>query len=412
MNGSDGEAETVVVGSRDIRLYFLGLTASLFGTSAMTLVAGVWVKTLTGSNRAAALVSLCIFVPSLLAPLAGLVTDRVGRRRLLLLVNLAAAGGLLPLLVVHRAGQTWLIFVVMLGYGAVLVLVDPAETALFTELVPADARGRVNGLRLTIQEGAKLLAPLLGAALFAAAGGPVVAAVDAGTFLFAAAAVAVLRSRDVPRVRDTGGGPGWRAEVFAGLAHLRRTPALGRLVVVGALAMAASGFTVAAQYALVDALHRPPAFLGVLTSLLGAGSVVAGLLSGFVLRRTSERRLAQLGLVNGALGCLLTASGWLPAVLVGRVVLGLFLPWVVIAVITAGQRLTPDRLQGRVAAAITFLLFGAQPFTQAAGAALLGPLDYRTLYAVVAAAAALLLAFTGTHRARRQRGQVRGATLS
>jgi hypothetical protein len=132
----------------------------------------------------------------------------------------------------------------------------------------------VNRLRLTIQEGAKLLAPLLGAGLFAAVGGPLVAALDADTFLLAAAAVAALRARDAPRARDSSSGPGWRAEVLAGLAHLRRTPALGRLVVVGALAMAVSGFTVAAQYALVDALHRPPTFLGVPTSLLGAGSIV------------------------------------------------------------------------------------------------------------------------------------------
>jgi len=81
------------VGSRDVRLYFIGLTASLLGTSAMTLAAGVWVKTLTGSSRAAALVSVCVFVPSLLAPLAGSVADRVGRRRLLVPVNLAAAVG-------------------------------------------------------------------------------------------------------------------------------------------------------------------------------------------------------------------------------------------------------------------------------------------------------------------------------
>ncbi len=122
--------------SRDVRLYLVGLTASLVGTSAMTLVAGIWVKSLTGSDAAAALVSVCVFAPALLAPLAGLLADRVARRRLLMLVNAAAAVGLLPLLLVRSDAQVWLIFVVMLGYGVVLVVVDPAETALFTELVP------------------------------------------------------------------------------------------------------------------------------------------------------------------------------------------------------------------------------------------------------------------------------------
>ncbi len=45
------------MGSRDVRLYLLGLSASLLGTSAMTLVAGIWAKSLTGSDAAAALAS-------------------------------------------------------------------------------------------------------------------------------------------------------------------------------------------------------------------------------------------------------------------------------------------------------------------------------------------------------------------
>ena len=144
----------------------------------------------------------------------------------------------------------------------------------------------------------------------------------------------------------------------------------------------------------MDALHRPPAFLGVLISLLGAGSIAAGLLSGPVLRRVNEGRLVQIALVNGVVGSLLTASGWLPTVVVGRLTLGFYLPWVVVAVITAGQRLSPDHLQGRVAAAITLLLFAAQPLTQAMGVALLGPLDYRAIYGLVAASALLLLTFS------------------
>ncbi len=358
----------------------------------MTLVAGIWVKSLTGSSRAAALVSLCVYAPSLLAPVAGLMADRVGRRRLLIEVNLVAAGGLLALLLVRDAGQVWLVLAVMLGYGAVLVLVDPAETALFSELVPPEARGGVNGRRLTIQEGSKLLAPLLGAGLFAWIGGHGVVLVDALSFAVAAGAVLLLRLRD--RASAPAGPAGWRVEVLAGMRHLCADPVLGRLAVVGALAMAASGLTAAAQYALVDALHRPPAFLGVLISLLGAGSIAAGLLTGPVLRRVDEGRLVQIALVAGVVGSLLTASGWLPTVVVGRVALGFYLPWVVVAVITAGQRLSPDHLQGRVAAAITLLLFAAQPLTQAIGVALLGPLDYRAIYGLVAASALLLLAST------------------
>ncbi len=139
-------------------------------------------------------------------------------------------------------------------------------------------------------------------------------------------------------------------------------------------------------------LSRPPAFLGVLASLLGAGSIGAGLTSARVLRRHDERHLAPLDLLAGVAGYLLIATGWLPSVAVGQVVSGFHLPWVVTAAVTAGQRLTPDHLQGRVAAAITLLLFAAQPLTQAGGAALITVLDHRAVYLLVAGLGLVLAA--------------------
>ena len=382
------------VAARDVRLYLAGLAVSETGTTAMIVVSGVWVKSLTGSDRAAALTTVCLYLPSLLAPLAGLVADRTSRRRLLVAVNLVGAVWLLPLLLVGSPDRAWLVPAVMVGYGAVLITIGPAETALFTELLPADRRGGVNGLRMTIQEGAKLGAPLAGAGAFALVGGRGVVVADAVTFVVAALVVRAVR---VPRaVRDPGldgtrPGPGPFAELAAGWQHLWRTPALRRLASVGGAALAVGAVPVSAQYALVDALHRPPSFLGVLVSALGAGSIVAGLASGPVLRRTGERTLTALALAAGCAGYLLLATGWLPTVLAGRVVLGFAAPWVVVAVVTAGQRLTPDALQGRVAAAITFALFAPLPLAQAVCAALLGDAGFRLPYLLAAAGAALLV---------------------
>jgi hypothetical protein len=165
--------------TRNTRLYLTGLTASLLGDSAMTLVAGIWVKSLTGSNSAAALVSVGIYAPSLLAPVAGVVADRVRRRRLVLASNLAMAAVMLTLLGVDRASRVWLIYAVMTCYGVALALIDPAENALFAIMLDDGARARLNGLRMSLQEGCKLVAPLAGAGLFLAIGGGWVAALDA-----------------------------------------------------------------------------------------------------------------------------------------------------------------------------------------------------------------------------------------
>jgi MFS family permease len=370
---------------RDLRIYLAGLAVSLLGSSAMTVVTGIWVKTLTGSNSAAAWASVGLYLPSWMAPLAGVLADRVSRRRVLLVANLAAAAWLSLLWLVTSPGRAWLILVVAFGYGAVLVVIDPAEAALFTEIVPPERRPGVNGLRLSIQEGAKLLAPAAGAGVFALFGGRTVAAADAITFLAAALAVALL-SPSPTRMPIPSPAPGRRLSgLTAGWDHIRRTPALLRLTIVAGLAMTISGTTAGAPYGLIEALHRSPQFLGVLTSLLGAGSILAGLVSARIIKPDHEIRLATLGLLAGTTGYSLDATGVLPAALAASVIFGLFLPWIVIAAITATQRLTPDHLQGRVSATLTLLLFAPLPVAQALGAATIGVLGYRLTYLLAAA---------------------------
>ena len=61
-----------------------------FGSSAMSLVAGIWILDLTGSTGLAALAGLCVYAPVLAGPWLGGLLDRVPRRPLVIAVNLAA----------------------------------------------------------------------------------------------------------------------------------------------------------------------------------------------------------------------------------------------------------------------------------------------------------------------------------
>lgn len=369
---------------RNARRYLLALAASLVGNSAMSLVAGIWVKSLTGSDSAAGLVAVGIYAPSLAAPVVGAWVDRVRRRPLLVAVNLASAVALLPLLLVRTADQAWIIFAVMVAYGISLVVVDPAENALFAVMFPRDVRQRINGLRLALQEGGRVVAPLVGAGLFALAGGGTVAAVDAATFVVAAVAVARLELHEPTPIRPT---TSWRDQLAAGVRHVRTDVVLWPTVVAAGIAMVVAGIATPAQYALVEALGRPPAYLGVLGGVLGAASIVAGVTSARMIGWVGELRLVVWGLCNGALGWALVATTSLPMVLLGTAVLGFTLPWVVVAVVNLAQRRTPDELQGRVSATITMALFASQPVAQALGAGAIGIADHRVVYvfAVVAA---------------------------
>jgi Na+/melibiose symporter-like transporter len=395
---SRGGDDTAAAERRNGRLYLTGLAVSVIGDNAMSLAAGIWVKSLTGSSSEAALVSVCVFAPSLAGPLAGVVADRVRRRRFLVWLNLVSAGLVLPVLAVSGPGSVWIIFAVMTWYGIQLALSSPAEDALFAVMLSRELRQELNGWSLGLQETGRLVSPLFGAGLFALAGGGTVSVFDAITFVVAAVMLSRIRLREarpVPQSRHL------RADLLAGFGHVRRTPELRRLLAAASVVMSFSAVLVAAQYSLVQGVGEPPSFLGVFSAGLGAGSIVASMVSGRLLRSVGERWLAVLGMANFALGNAMRASGWLPLAIAGSVVLGFALPWLFLALLNLAQRCTPPELQGRVSAAVILVFFGPQAPLQALGALAIRYAAYQQLYlAGAAVAVATAIVFTWTSRRR------------
>jgi hypothetical protein len=168
--------------------------------------------------------------------------------------------------------------------------------------------------------------------------------------------------------------------VVAGFTHVRRSPELQRQVTIAAIVIGISGLGVAAQYSLVQALREPPSFLGVLSAALGAGSIVSSLTSAPLLRRVGESWLAVIGSVDFAVRNLLRATGSMPAVVAGSLLLGFALPWVFLAVINLAQRTTPNELKGRVSAMILLAIFGPQASLQALGSLAIEHVSYQTIY--------------------------------
>lgn len=186
------------------------------------------------------------------------------------------------------------------------------------------------------------------------------------------------------------------ADLSAGVRYVLGAGELRRIAVAGAAVMAISAVGVAAQFSLVSAVGQPPAFLGVFSAVLGAGSIGAALTSGALLARIGDRGLALAGLLNFAAGNLLRATGSLPLALAGTLVLGFALPWAFLAVLNIAQRETPDELQGRVSAAVTLALFGPQAPLQALGSVAITVVGFAAIYAGSAIAALGLAAWLAT----------------
>src|SRR5262249_50042404 len=101
---------------------------------------------LTGSATAVAWMMIVQFLPvALVGPLAGVVVDRVDRRRLMIAADIVRGFLILGLLLVRRPSDVWLAYVVMALTVSASAFFEPARTAIipsFTtseELMPANA---------------------------------------------------------------------------------------------------------------------------------------------------------------------------------------------------------------------------------------------------------------------------------
>ena len=389
-----------LLADRNARLYLSGQVMSLFGDSALWLAMGIWIKVLTGSSAAAGLSFFALAVGSLCGPLGGMLADRVRRRPLLIVTNLATAGLVLLLLLVGGRDQVWLIYTVMFGYGVSGSILGPAQTALVQAIVPAELLGEANSALQTAQQGLRLVTPLAGAGLFAVFGPAPVIIGDAATFGVAVATLVAIRIRER---HPAPSGQRWLAELTAGARHIAGTATLRQLTITAAVVVTAYGLSETVIFAVVSqGLHRPTTFLGILVAAQGAGAIAAGLAAAPLMRRLTEGLLAGLGMIIAAVGFLLLIPSQLPAVLAGSALLGGSLSWVIVGIMTLFQRRTPPELMGRTDAAFTIAYTVPQTMAIALGAGLIALLNYRILLLVMAGLMALAAGYLGTRREQRR----------
>jgi MFS family permease len=380
---------------RDARVYLAGQACSLFGDSSLWLAMGIWVKTLTHSNAQAGLVFFFFTSPSLLAPASGLLVDRFRRRPVLIAANVLTGLAVLALLAVHGSAQVWLIYAVMVAYGLSYTVLGSAQSALLTVMLPADLLPDANGALNTIQQALRLLGPIAGAGLFVALGAHLIAIIDSATFGIAVLSLVLLRVRErAPQLTHER----WRRKMMGGVHHIWGTVELRQVVVAGACTTTVFGFIETIAYAITaQGLHKPAAFVGVLAVTQGAGAVAGGLSAAALVRRLREGRLMGMAMLIAATGAVLQIPALLPIVLLGEMLFGSAIPWLIVSLITLSQRLTPPDLQGRVHAAAETLITTPQTISIALGAGLITVTGYRPLLAAMATVFTLTATYLLTH---------------
>ena len=289
----------------DVRRLWGGTVVSLFGDWFNTLALYRLALDLTGSETALGGVFLTKLLPLALAsPVAGVLADRLDRRRLMIGADLVRAAIVLGFLFVRDAGDLWLLYVLASAQIAVSAAFTPAKNAVLPAITKKGELLTANAL-LSATWSVML-------AVGAAAGGPAVDAfgtdvvfwLDAGTYVVSALFIARIRlpARE-PEAAAPGGAAGVGGAVRAGLGqiaegwrYLRERPAVGRIAFAKATWAVGGGGLVLALALIGDRLFPSAGTtgIGVLFAARGLGTGLGPILAR-ALFRDARRWPAVLG---------------------------------------------------------------------------------------------------------------------
>ncbi len=349
---------------RNYRLYWSGQLVSVIGTW-MQSVAQAWLMhTLTASAWMLGLLGFAQFIPVLpLGLWAGVVADRMDRRRLLLTTQslLLLQASLLALAVTTHIVTPGMVLALALVYGCVNTFDIPGRQSFVIELTGREDLSNGIALNSAAFNTARIFGPAIAGLLLASIGEAGCFWLNAATFLAVISALLMLRlpPREAPtRVRSV------RSTLVEGVSYAWHTPSLRRLLLLLAVCAGIGfQFNVLLPVYARDLLHAGPKVYGALLASFGAGSLVAALRMTMHLDRWALRRHLLVGLTLGGLG--FAAFAWvrvLPFMMVAGAISGFGLVLYVASTNVLIQMTTADEYRGRVMSLYMLMFVGTTPF--------------------------------------------------
>jgi MFS family permease len=345
----------LLAGNRAFRTLWTARLISFIGDSVGLIALLLYTASHFGTALAVALLLLAgDFVPSLLSPVAGAVSDRWDRRAVLISCELVQ-GGLIAVIALTLPSLPLLLLLVAIQ-SCVAAVFQPAARSAVPGLVPEASLERANAAIGFGTNGLDSAGPLAGAALLALLSVRDLLLADAGTFVISAALLATLPALPVLPGRQAGAAGRTRSPAAALLVQARdglRFIWQDKVVRVITLAFCAVVlFNGVDDVALVFLARHTLHGSNAAASLVYAGAGL-GLLAGFlVIARTAPLLSMPLLIVAGyaisSLGNLLTGLSFaILAALCFQVVRGLGIAAMDVGHNTLIQRVVPAEMLGR-----------------------------------------------------------------
>jgi len=339
---------------RDFALLWTGLTVSFVG-DGIYLIAIAWqTYDLSNSPSALAAVGIAWSLPQMaLLLVSGVLSDRLDRRHLMIagdVIRGAAIGAIGVLSLADALTMPRLISLVVV-YGAGQAIFGPAFSSIVPTIVPDDLLVQANSLGQFVRPVAwTLVGPLLGGALVAGLGAGWAFVADAGTFVFSAAMILLIRTRPegVPSEERTSA----LRDLVEGFRYVRRHTWLWVAMVAATVSLLATWgpWEVLVPYVVRNELGGSAAALGLVFGAGGVGAVSAAFAMGQ--RGRLPRRAITWLYVTWSIGMLMTAGFGIVTRLWEAMAFALVaetcITFLIVIWVTLVQRLVPAYLLGRV----------------------------------------------------------------
>jgi len=379
----------------DFRALWVGQTASQFGEQTTQIVLPlIAVLTLNADASQLGVLRAVGQAPLLLLSLfAGAWVDRWRTRTVMVLADAARALLLSGAAVVILVGGLGLpaLLVVAFAFGSMSVLFDVAYQASLVRLVSRQQLVQGNSALEASRSAAQIGGLGLGGTLVTVLPVPIAAA--SSVPLFAVSFLSIRRIRRHEAVPEHSQRPSrvWR-QIREGLRFVAGSTVLRTI----GLASAAFQFSLAAAMTvyllfLTRDLHLTGAAVGLALAATGPGALLGSLLAARLPARLGYGTVlvSAAAIGDGVMLCVPAlhgpASVTIPALVAISFVFGTFGQLVDVTVIAVRQAITPDDMQGRVSATITFAGMGLTPFGSLLGGLLGQELGLRTSFLLAAA---------------------------
>jgi MFS family permease len=335
--------------SRNFRLFWLGQTASLIGTSLQVVAEGWLIYKLTDSTFWLGMVGFIALVPVVpISFLGGVLIDRMPRRKVILAtqIGLMAQASVFAILALSGQIRLWHIILLYFVFGSLLAIDHPARRTFLVDLVNRDELANAVALNATSFNVSSLIGYAVAGLLIAAVGAGGTMLLNATTYIFPLMALAAIR---VPDVGQDTQRPSLGVALSEGIVTLWRQPTL-----LGAISlMAVVGGLAAPVYAMMpafakDVLGTDSVGLGLLLAAVALGSLIGTAVVARLGTRRQGRTLTLGSLLLPILVIAFALSRQMPIACLFLVALGLVLLVLQSLTITLVQLHIPDRVRGRV----------------------------------------------------------------